>query len=159
MKNDSTHIYILFTQGLLVVVEPIVWRIAGVRIPGLMSMEDWDAMRVASSNADSVTRLATSPVPSRLGSPPPQGSALVSLPLHPPPRPHHQDLAAAEARATLTPGVETHHLTLMGVWAVQHVAFRPADSVDTSTGQPVSDQPLMHKYILSSLKNQNNYLT
>ena len=46
--------------------EPIVWRTAGVRIPGLMSTEDWDAMLVASSNADSVTRLAILTVPSRL---------------------------------------------------------------------------------------------
>ena len=140
MKNDSTHIYILFTQGLLVVVEPIVWRIAGVRIPGLMSMEDWDAMRVASSSADSVTRLATSPVLSRPGSPPPQWPALVPPPLHPPLSLLHQDPAAAEARATLTPDVGIHHLTLMGAWAVLPVAFRPADSVDTSTGQPVCNQ-------------------
>ena len=136
--SDSTHTF--FSQGLLVVVEPIVWRTAGVRTPGLMSMEDWDAMRVASSNADSVTRLATLPVPSRQGSPPPLGPALVSPPPRPPPSPHHQDPAAAEARATLTPGVGTLHLTLMGAWAVQPVGFRPADFVDTSTGQPVSDQ-------------------
>ena len=110
-------------------------------------MEDWDAMRVASSNADSVTRLATSPVPSRPGSLPPQGPALVYPPLLQLPSRHPQDPAAAEARATLTPDVGIPHLTLMGAWDVLHVAFRPADSVDTSTGQPVSDQSLMHKYI------------
>ena len=151
--RDSTHEF-FFTQGLLDVVEQIVWRTVGVRTPGLTSMEDWAAMPVASSNADSVTRLATSPVPSRLGSPPPLGPALVSSPLLPPPSPHPQDPAAAEARATLTPGAGIHHLILMGAWAVQPVAFRPADSADTSTGQPVCDQSLMYKYILSSLKNQ-----
>ena len=138
--------------------EPIVWRTADVRTPGLMSMEDWAATRVATSSADSVTRLATSPVPSRLVSPPHLGPALLSHPPRPPPSPHHQDPAAAEARATLTPGAGILHLTRMGAWAVQPVAFRPADSADTSTGQPVSDQSLMHKYILSSLKSQKNYL-
>ena len=111
-----------------------------MRTPGLMSMEDWDATLVALSNADSVTRLATSHVLSRQGSPPPLGPALVSPPPLPQPSRHHQDPAAAEARATLTPGVGIHHLILMGAWAVQPVAFRPADSADTSTGQPVCDQ-------------------
>ena len=45
----------------------IVWRTAGVRIPGLMLMGAWDAMPVASNNVDSVTKMATLPVPSRPG--------------------------------------------------------------------------------------------
>ena len=129
-----------FKQGLLVVVEPIVLRTAGVRTPGLMSMGDWAATPVASSSADSVTSLATSPVLSRQGSPPPQGPALECPLLLQQPSHHPQDPAAAEARATLTPDVGIHHLTLMGAWAVLPVAFRPADSVDTSTGQPVCNQ-------------------
>ena len=99
-----------------------------------MFMEDWGAMHVASNNVDSVTMMATLPVPSRPGLP--QLGPLVSPPPLPA-SPHHQVRAAAEARATLTVGVGIHHLILMGVWDVPRVAFRPADSVDTSTGQPV----------------------
>ena len=45
----------------------IVWKTAGVRIPGLMLMGAWDAMPVALNNVDSVTKMATLPVPSRPG--------------------------------------------------------------------------------------------
>ena len=46
-----------------------VWKTAGVRILGLMFMEDLGAMHVASNIVDFVTMMATLPVPSRPGLP------------------------------------------------------------------------------------------